>query len=115
MSYMRLSPLLYDFGTCVTMLLLLTSFAIIRRNEVCREWRKHRRHAAIIAVLGPVGYILILTAMSFTPVSYIAPAREISIVIGAFFGVKLLKEKDAKRRLIAACGMLIGIISLALG
>ena len=115
MSHMRLSPLLYDFGTCVTMLLLLTSFAIIRRNEVGREWREHRRHAAIIAVLGPVGYVLILTAMSFTPVSYIAPAREISIVIGAFFGVKLLKETDAKRRLIAAGGMLIGIISLALG
>ncbi len=53
--------------------------------------------------------------MSFTPVSYIAPAREISIVIGAFFGAKFLKETDASRRLLAAVGMALGIIFLALG
>jgi H+/Cl- antiporter ClcA len=53
--------------------------------------------------------------MSFTPVSYIAPAREISIVIGAFFGAKLLNESDAPRRLLAAAGMAAGIIALALG
>jgi uncharacterized membrane protein len=69
----------------------------------------------IVALLGPAGYILILTAMKFTPVSYIAPAREISILVGTFFGVKLLKEADARRRLLAACGMVLGVIALALG
>ena len=68
-----------------------------------------------MGLLSPVAYVLILTAMSFTPVSYIAPAREISILIGAFFGAKLLKEADAPRRLLAAGGMVIGIIALALG
>ena len=97
------------------MFVLLAPFALTRRSEVAREWREHRKHALTIAVLGPVGYVLILTAMSFTPVSYIAPAREISIVIGAFFGAKLLKETDARRRLIAAGGMVIGIVALAIG
>ncbi len=59
--------------------------------------------------------MLILTAMTFTPVSYIAPAREISILIGTFFGAKLLKEADASRRLWAAGGMVAGVIALALG
>ena len=63
----------------------------------------------------PLPHVLILTAMAFTPVRYIAPAREISIVIGAFFGVQLLKEADAPRRLLAAGGMVAGIIALALG
>lgn len=114
-SQLALPPLLYDFGTATTMFLLLAPFAAGRTAEVAREWREHRHHAFVIAILGPVGYVLILTAMSFTPVSYIAPAREISIVIGAFFGAKLLKEGDSRRRLIAATGVTTGIIALALG
>jgi hypothetical protein len=53
--------------------------------------------------------------MRFTPVSYIAPAREISIVIGAFFGARFLKEADSRRRLLAAAAMAAGVIALALG
>ena len=53
--------------------------------------------------------------MSFTPVSYIAPAREVSIVIGAFFGSHLLREAEGRRRLWAAAAMAAGVIALALG
>lgn len=115
MSHLHLPPVVYDGGTGLVMFALLTPFALRRRAEVAREWREHRRHAAIIAVLGPLSYILILTAMRFTPVSYIAPAREISIVIGAFLGAKLLGEAEARRRLLAAAGMAGGVIALALG
>lgn len=108
-------PLLYDAGTAVTQLGLLTPFAWRRRGEVAREWRVNRRWAFGVALLSPVSYLLILTAMKFTPVSYVAPAREISILIGAFFGARLLKEGDAKRRLIGAAGMVAGVIALALG
>jgi drug/metabolite transporter (DMT)-like permease len=114
-SHLRIPPLLYDCGTSIMMFSLLAPFAWQRRAEVVREWREHKGHAAIVGGLGAVGYVLILTAMSFTPVSYIAPAREISIVIGAFFGAKFLKEADSQRRLLAAAGMALGIIALALG
>jgi uncharacterized membrane protein len=57
----------------------------------------------------------VLTALSFTPVSYIAPAREVSIVIGAFLGAKVLKEADGSRRVWAAVAMAAGVIALALG
>lgn len=114
-SQLRLPPIVYDAGTQTVMFCLLTPFAWRRRAEVAREWREHRWHALAVAVLASTGYVLILTAMRFTPISYIAPAREISIVIGAFFGAKLLKETDAPRRLLAAAGMAAGIIALALG
>ncbi len=114
-SHLHLPPILYDCGTSVVMFALLTPFAWQRRTEAAGEWREHRWQAATVAVLGPLGYVLILTAMTFTPVSYIAPAREISIVIGAFFGATLLKEADARRRLVAAAGMALGIVALALG
>lgn len=113
--HLRLPPLLYDGGTQLVLFVVLTPFAWMRRTEVLQTWREHRGKAAIVGLISPVAYVLILTAMSFTPVSYIAPAREISIVIGAFFGARLLKEADAARRLFAAAGMVAGIIALALG
>jgi drug/metabolite transporter (DMT)-like permease len=66
-------------------------------------------------VLIPLAYILVLTAMQFTPVSYVAPAREISILIGTAMGVRLLGETDAPRRLAGAGAMVLGVIGLAVG
>jgi drug/metabolite transporter (DMT)-like permease len=114
-SQLHLPPILYDCGTQVVMVAVLSPFAWPRRAEAAQAWREHRGKVLIVALLGPVGYILILYAMTFTPVSYIAPAREISILIGTFFGAKLLKEADAPRRLLAAGGMVAGIVALALG
>lgn len=114
-SHLRVPPVLYDCGTQLVMVAILTPFAWRRLPEVARDWREHRGQAVTVAVLGPTGYVLILTAMSFTPVSYIAPAREISILIGTFFGARLLKEADASRRLYAAAGMVAGVLALALG
>lgn len=108
-------PLLYDAGTAFTQLGLLTPFALRRWPEVCACWRDQRRYAFAVAVLSPTAYLLVLTALSFTPVSYIAPAREVSIVIGAFIGAKVLKETDSRRRLWTAGAMAVGVIALALG
>jgi hypothetical protein len=47
------------------------------------------------------------------PVSYIAPSREVRILVGALFGVHFLKESDRRRRVIAACVMLLGVHFLA--
>jgi len=112
---LAIAPVLYDAGTALTQLVLLTPFALRRWPEVVRHWRDHRLYAAGVAFLSPVAYILVLTAMVFTPVSYVAPAREVSIVIGAFIGAKFLKETDARRRLWAAAAMAAGVIALALG
>lgn len=114
-SHLALPPVLYDCGTQLVMVAVIAPFAWRRRDEVARDWREHRGKALTVAVLGPLSYVLILTAMSFTPVSYIAPAREISILIGTVFGAKLLREADAPRRVFAAAGMVAGVIALALG
>ena len=114
-AHWLIPPLLYDAGTAFTQLCLLTPFAWRRRAEVVREWREHRLNAFVMTLAAPVAYVLVLTAMSFTPVSYVAPAREVSILIGAFFGAKFLKEVDSRRRLWAATAMVAGIVALALG
>lgn len=114
-GHLLIAPLVYDAGTALTQLILLTPIAWRRRSEVAREWREHRTNAFIMAGASPIGYVLILTAMQFTPVSYVAPAREVSILIGMAFGARFLKEADAQRRLWAAVAMVGGIIALALG
>jgi drug/metabolite transporter (DMT)-like permease len=114
-AHLHLPPLLYDCSTSAVMCAVLTPFAWPRRAEAFAVWRDLRWTVFAVALLAPLGYILILTALTFTPVSYIAPAREISILIGTFFGARLLKEADATRRLLAAGGMVAGVIALALG
>ena len=108
-------PVLYDAGTAYTQLLLLAPFALQRRPEVARHWKEHRQYAFGMAILAPIAYVLVLTAIRIAPVSAVAPAREISIVIGAFFGAKLLSESDGRRRLVAATVMAAGVIALVIG
>ena len=66
-------------------------------------------------MLVPAAYILVLTAMSFSPVSYVAPAREVSILIGTLMGTHLLSEGQSRRRIAAAATMVVGVVALALG
>ena len=53
--------------------------------------------------------------MVFAPVSQVAPAREIGILIGTLMGGRLLAEGGLKRRLAASGLMVAGIAALALG
>lgn len=107
-------PILYDGGTAFVVLALVTPAAMNRRDEIARHWREHKRYVFGMALLSPAAYVLVLTAMTFTPVSYVAPAREVSIVIGAFLGARYLKEGSARRRLWSAVAMMAGVIALAL-
>ncbi|MBL9214813.1 MAG: EamA family transporter [Opitutaceae bacterium] len=107
-------PLLLDWGGNVARTALLAPFAARRWADCRRVWRDHRRECLAVAVLGPAAYILILWAMTFSPLSYIAPVREVSILIGAYFGARFLKEGDVRRRLLATLGMVAGVIALAL-
>ena len=52
---------------------------------------------------------------AFTPVSYVAPAREIGILLGVIFGARLLAEGHARRRIIAGGAMVLGVVALAFG
>jgi drug/metabolite transporter (DMT)-like permease len=114
-SAILVAPLLLEYGSSIGRTLILTPTAYRRRREVLYEWRTHRWEAIGIAVLSSLAYILVLTALIPAPVSYIAPAREVSILFGALLGTWLLKEGQTQRRLTSAGVMVIGIVLLALG
>jgi len=114
-SKFAVAPILLDWGQNLGRSLLLTPFALRHRRSALNEWRTHRFEAVGVALLVPLSYILVLTAMQFTPVSYVAPAREISILIGTVMGTHFLSEGDVRRRLIAAGAMVLGVVGLAVG
>ena len=55
------------------------------------------------------GGLMLLTAQTLAPVTRVAPTREISVLIGALFGITLLGEGQRNRRLLAAVVMLLGV------
>lgn len=113
-TYM-IPPLLVVYAIDVGRVLLLAPVAARRWEDVRREWRDHRRQIVAVGVLCPLSYILVLTALVATPVSYIAPAREVSILIGTVMGTRWLSEGDARRRIPAAVAIVCGVVALALG
>lgn len=113
--HLAIPPIVYDGGTAFVVLALVTPFALPRWPEVQHHWREHKLYIFGTALLSPIAYVLVLTAMTFTPVSYVAPAREVSIVIGAYIGARYLKEADGRRRIWGALAMAGGVIALALG
>ena len=109
-------PLRYDWGCNAFRCLVLVPFTRRRApGAMTVAWRERRGTIVAIALLSPLSYILVLTAMVFTPVSLVAPAREVSILFAALMGAHLLREGDLARRAVAAVGMVLGIGGLALG
>ena len=108
-------PLFLDWATNLGRVFIMAPVALRQQRALRECWRRSHREIIGVAVLCPLAYILVLTAMVFTPVSYVAPAREISILVAAILGVSLLAEGHVTRRLFAAAAMVAGIGCLALG
>jgi drug/metabolite transporter (DMT)-like permease len=109
-------PLVYDWGTNAFRVMLLLPITRGRTpGAMAKAWAEQRGSVVAIALLAPLSYILVLTAMVFTPVSLVAPAREVSILFAALMGAHLLREGDVAKRAIAAIGMVLGIGGLTLG
>jgi drug/metabolite transporter (DMT)-like permease len=108
-------PILYDWSTVVGQAIVVTPVALRRRDAVRTAWSRHRWEVIGVGVLSRLAYILVLTALVVSPVSYVAPAREIGILIGAMLGARVLAEGHVMRRGIGAAAMVVGIVALALG
>lgn len=84
-----------------------------RRTEAARMSRRHLKEIALVAVLSPLGYILVLVAMQTSPVALVAPARESSIVIGTLLAWWLFKEPRPAVKILGSLIVMGGIALLA--
>ncbi|MDY6982320.1 MAG: DMT family transporter [Pseudomonadota bacterium] len=109
-----ISPFIVDYSGNLLRVVFLAPRALHDRGALVDEWRRYARPVAIVSVLGPLGYILVLYAMQLAPVSHVAPARELSTLVGTWFGARLLRERAAPSRLAGAACIVAGVVSLAL-
>jgi drug/metabolite transporter (DMT)-like permease len=109
-----ISPFVIDFTGNLFRMVVLAPRAWRDRAAVAREARVYRKPVIIVSVLGPLGYILVLFAMRLAPISHVAPARELSTLVGAWFGSRLLRESSGPWRIVGAVLIVAGVVSLAL-
>lgn len=80
-------------------------------------WHNSSRAIAIAAasLLGAAAYVLVLAALRISPVSYVAPVREVSVVIGSWIGVHFLREQGGALRILASALIVAGVLLIAFG
>jgi drug/metabolite transporter (DMT)-like permease len=107
-------PVIYYWGSSF-MRVIMTSPVALRDRPMLRViWARDKKAVLAVGVLSPLSYALALYAMKMAPLSYVAPAREMSILIAALYGTHLLKEGDTARRLSAAALMVLGLAGIGL-
>lgn len=78
------------------------------------EWRKRPGEIIAAGVLAPLAYVLVLAALTTSRIAYVAPAREVGIVLGALLGVVLLREGYGAFRVGGSALIVAGVFALAL-
>lgn len=109
---LSIAPLVVNYLTGVVRLIVLTPAAWVRRAEIAALTGRLWAYAVAVGALSPLAYILVLTAMQRAPVSVVAPAREMSMMVAALLGTFLLREGDAIRRLLGAGLIVAGTVLL---
>jgi uncharacterized membrane protein len=86
------------------------------RRRLWTLWRQTWPSAVTGGVLSLVAYLLVLTAMRLTQVSYVAALRETSVVFAAALGARVLGEPYGGRRVLAstvvACGLFLLVLAM---
>ena len=78
------------------------------------EWQAHGKGIVAAGVLAPLAYVMVLVALTTSQVSYIGPAREVGIVLGAVLGVAFLREGFGASRIGGSLLVVAGVVTLGL-
>lgn len=108
-------PVLQGYAAFPFMAAAFLPIVLGDQKRLRQVWRDFRPQVVGAGLLAPLAYILVLAALSFTAVSAIAPAREVSVLFGVLLGRRLLGEHGVARRLAAAAAIVAGIIAIAVG
>ncbi len=114
-----LTPLSFYFPSIAVRAIVFAPFIV---NHA--DWKKESREIlttprllkalAVVTVGSPLAYILVLYAMTMAPLAYVAPTREVGMMIGVVLGGLLLKERLSVTRMTGVIGMTLGVILVGL-
>lgn len=83
-----------------------------RLPEVASYLRVHAGRAVATALASLSTYGMVLVAVRYAPVGYVAALRESSVVLAALAGWRFLGEGDHRRRILAAAVVALGLVVL---
>lgn len=86
-----------------------------RRAAVLGAWRENRRSLLAAGLLAPLSYGLALSAFRLGQVSYLAPLREVSIVVAALLGALVLREQLSRARMASCAVVALGVMLIGFG
>ena len=110
-----LAPVGYYWASMVVQLLVLGAIALRAPATAAETARAHPIAAVLVGVLSPLAYIAVLFAYQLAPVTIVAPAREVSVVLIALAGWMLFREPHPVRRILGSIVVIGGVALLALG
>jgi drug/metabolite transporter (DMT)-like permease len=108
-------PVLYGYLLFCGLTLALVPLVNRRREAIMLEWKARRGSILVVGILTPVSYGLVLLALTQAPVSYVAAAREVSVVLAALLGALVLHEGYGRQRLLGSAAIAAGLALLVLG
>lgn len=105
----------YAFLIFTLVPLPLTPFVLRRYGwpRLKAAWEENRLRLSVAGLLGICAYLFALAAYSIAPLNYSGAIREVSVVIGAFAGWKILGERLGPLRLVGAAIIFTGILIIA--
>jgi drug/metabolite transporter (DMT)-like permease len=108
-------PPVYIYLMLLITWLMITPWILIReRCSLIPEWQRRKGSIVVVGFLSGLTYLMILFALRISKVSYVAAVREVSIVLSAYYGIILLKEKHGKQKLLGAALITIGVVAIGL-
>lgn len=113
-STLLLPPIILDWFNNIGRCIILAPYAFKNYDETLYNLQNKYKEILIVAILSPLSYLLVLYAMTLSPISLIAPLRQISILLSALIGIKLLYEDKHFSKLIGMVITFFGVIILCL-
>jgi drug/metabolite transporter (DMT)-like permease len=108
-------PAVGYYWAVVSACLLLAPAALRQRTQLAPVARRHWRAILAVGILSPLAYVFVLLAFQLAPVSIVAPAREVSVVLVGLAGWLWFREPHPVQRLIGAAIVLVGVGLLSTG
>lgn len=107
-------PVVLDWCSQLARFTMLFPWAFRHRYEIRAAMKRRWSLAIAVGLLSPLSYILVLLALQTgAPLSLVAPAREMSMMVGALLGMIILREKVSIWRLAGCLAMALGVLLLA--
>ena len=105
----KMEPFLYFYlyTLMIACFYNIFTYSKFSKDEIKKEWDENKPRIIQVGFFNGFTYILILTALTMSKATYVGGLRQLSIVVGAFLGYKLLGEHLSRPKI---AGILISII-----